>query len=725
MLERVDDRQRLLVPGEVRRLLACRGLVPPDPEHVVVELERQAERPAEGAVAGDDRVVVGGEERAGLDGGGDEGGGLAADHVEVEVDAHLDVVLAGPDVDVLAFAQREARLVVEAHQAQDLGVGEPELGEPVEGDPRHDEDGVAGVDGLRNAVHRPERRPVASLAVAILDVVVDQAEVVAELHRCGARQRRLVRTRDRGVGEQPEQGPEALAARARPVEAHVVADHLVHPVRRWLPVRHQSPDLSLDGGDERGDVHGRWGIRHRAMIATGGRPGPCGRARVRAVRRRANAPSGAGQGCRATRAAGPGSGCYRAGVPGRRLYVTDAIVLSRFDFGEADRILTLLTPEFGKIKAIAKGIRRPTSRIGGALEPLAELRVQLARGRTFDVVTQVVMQHVWLGLRDRLEVTATAWYCAELADRSLEERHSVEPTYLLLRRAFELLDAGMAPDRVARWYEMRLCEELGVRPEVDRCVECDRLLSPQDAVRWLPAQGGVLCSLHPGPSQASAGLTIDALKVLKGYQRMDVEALAALRLPPPSSGRSRRPSGRSCGTSWSATRARAGSSRRSAAGTVRSRRGRASRGRDAPGRRSDGIRGGLPSRAARRERLRPPAGTPSRGVAPGRAVPWYDPPVQPPARACHARAHRGAASRDRTRRRPERRRAVRPRSRDDREPEQAPRLHLPVVRDLRRHQCRVGLRAARGRAQEQRQARLVAGHGPDPRRHRRARLRAS
>jgi DNA repair protein RecO (recombination protein O) len=58
-------------------------------------------------------------------------------------------------------------------------------------------------------------------------------------------------------------------------------------------------------------------------------------------------------------------------VPDRRLYVTDAIVLSRFDFGEADRILTLLTPELGKIKAIAKGIRRPTSRIGGSLEPLA------------------------------------------------------------------------------------------------------------------------------------------------------------------------------------------------------------------------------------------------------------------------------------------------------------------------------------------------------------------
>ncbi len=218
-------------------------------------------------------------------------------------------------------------------------------------------------------------------------------------------------------------------------------------------------------------------------------------------------------------------------MPDRRLYVTDAIVLSRFDYGEADRILTLLTPGLGKIKAIAKGIRRPTSRIGGSLEPLAELRLQLAKGRTFDVVTQVTMQHAWLGLHDRLEVTATAWYCGELLDRSLEERHAAEPLYLLLRRAYELLDAGMAPERVARWFEMRLCEELGVRPEVDRCVECDRLLEAGDEVRWIPRLGGVLCGRHAGPPMAAAGLSTEALKVLKAYQRMDVEALAGLRLP--------------------------------------------------------------------------------------------------------------------------------------------------------------------------------------------------
>jgi DNA repair protein RecO (recombination protein O) len=225
-----------------------------------------------------------------------------------------------------------------------------------------------------------------------------------------------------------------------------------------------------------------------------------------------------------------GPGCYRANVPIPRRYTTEAIVLSRFDFGEADRILTLITPGSGKIKVIAKGIRRPTSRIGGSLEPFAELQVALARGRTFEVVTQVVVDHAWLNLRDSLESAATAWYLAELADRSLEERTAAEPLYILLKRAYGLLDAGMAPGRVARWYEMHLADELGVRPEVDRCAECDRPLEAGEQYRWVPNLGGVICERCPGPSHERTGLSLDGLKLLKAYQRLDIEAIAALRL---------------------------------------------------------------------------------------------------------------------------------------------------------------------------------------------------
>lgn len=214
-----------------------------------------------------------------------------------------------------------------------------------------------------------------------------------------------------------------------------------------------------------------------------------------------------------------------------RLYRTDAIVLSRFDLGEADRVVTVLTPHLGKLRAIARGVRRPSSRLGGGLEPFAELHLQLARGRTFDVVTQVSVEHAWLRLREQLGPTAVAWYLSELADRAIEERHEALAVYGLLRRAYALLDAGMAEGRVARWFEMRLADELGIGPELDRCVECERPLEPGEPHLWVPALGGVLCPRHPEPPTERLAISTDALKLLRAYRRADVEALAGLRVP--------------------------------------------------------------------------------------------------------------------------------------------------------------------------------------------------
>ena len=217
-------------------------------------------------------------------------------------------------------------------------------------------------------------------------------------------------------------------------------------------------------------------------------------------------------------------------MPAPRLYKTTAIVLSRFELGEADRVLTILTPHDGKLKAIAKGVRKPTSRIGGSLEPFSELDLVIARGRTFDVITQATVAQAWLSLRDRLEPAATAWYIGELAERGVEERAYAYPVYALLRRAYQLLDDGMLSARVARWFEFRLADALGVRPEVERCVECDRTLEANDRFRWVPALGGVLCDRHPGLPAEQSVLSLDALKLLRAYRRLDIEALAGLRL---------------------------------------------------------------------------------------------------------------------------------------------------------------------------------------------------
>ena len=90
----------------------------------------------------------------------------------------------------------------------------------------------------------------------------------------------------------------------------------------------------------------------------------------------------------------------------------------------------------------------------------------------------------------------------------------------------------MNPGRVARWFEMHLLDELGQRPEVDRCVECDRMLEAGERFRWVPPLGGVLCERCLGPTHERSALSLEALKLLKAYQRLDIEAIATLRLAP-------------------------------------------------------------------------------------------------------------------------------------------------------------------------------------------------
>ncbi|HEX5439629.1 MAG TPA: DNA repair protein RecO, partial [Ktedonobacterales bacterium] len=103
------------------------------------------------------------------------------------------------------------------------------------------------------------------------------------------------------------------------------------------------------------------------------------------------------------------------------VYSTEAICLRRTDFGEADRILTLFTPAYGKVRAIAKGVRRTTSRLAGHLEPFTRTQLLLAHGRDLDIVTQAEARERLEALRDDVWHATAAWYLAELVDRFLED----------------------------------------------------------------------------------------------------------------------------------------------------------------------------------------------------------------------------------------------------------------------------------------------------------------
>ena len=104
-----------------------------------------------------------------------------------------------------------------------------------------------------------------------------------------------------------------------------------------------------------------------------------------------------------------------------RLYRVQAIVLKRTDYGEADRLLTLFTPDLGKMRAIAKGVRKPSSRKSGHVELFTHSALLLAKGRHLDIVTQADTIDAFMPLRENLERVGYAYYLAELVDRFSEE----------------------------------------------------------------------------------------------------------------------------------------------------------------------------------------------------------------------------------------------------------------------------------------------------------------
>jgi DNA repair protein RecO (recombination protein O) len=227
-------------------------------------------------------------------------------------------------------------------------------------------------------------------------------------------------------------------------------------------------------------------------------------------------------------------------------YSTEAIVLKRTDLGEADRILTLFTPAKGKIHAVAKGTRRPISKLAGHLELLSHSQLQMALGRNLDIVTQAEGRENFLHLRTELWHMTCGFYLAELVDRFLEEHTQHIDIYNLLLETLRLLDAhavklqelrtkGTAPadqgrgrlHLLLRYFEIHLLSSIGYEPAFRNCAHCASELRPEKN-GFNPSLGGVLC---PQCSRFWVRpVSLNALKVLRLLQRSKWSEVPHLRI---------------------------------------------------------------------------------------------------------------------------------------------------------------------------------------------------
>ncbi|MGA8210248.1 MAG: DNA repair protein RecO [Nocardioidaceae bacterium] len=185
------------------------------------------------------------------------------------------------------------------------------------------------------------------------------------------------------------------------------------------------------------------------------------------------------------------------------LYRDEAIVLRTQKLGEADRIVTLLTRSTGRVRAVAKGVRRTSSRFGSRLEPFTHVDLQLAEGRSLDIVTQAETLDPFAARMgaDYARYTAGT-VMLETADRLVvEDKEPALQQFLLLVGALRAMaETGRPPAAVLDSFLLRSLSVAGYAPSFEACARCG-LMGPHRA--FSPAAGGMLCATCRVPGTAS------------------------------------------------------------------------------------------------------------------------------------------------------------------------------------------------------------------------------
>jgi len=207
---------------------------------------------------------------------------------------------------------------------------------------------------------------------------------------------------------------------------------------------------------------------------------------------------------------------------------TFGIVIKRMNFGEADRILTILTERFGKVKAIAKGVRKTKSRLAGSLEPYMLLDLQLHEGKTFYIVTGAVILKEFSDLHKNLQKTSQAFYIGEIADKILQESQRVHGAFEIFSEALSAInDSGS--EFLLRIFELRIIEAAGFKPELYQCIHCKEKITISDNY-WDSIEGGLICQSCQQKFHHGKRISDDLIKIFRLIDRGDYELLKRLNL---------------------------------------------------------------------------------------------------------------------------------------------------------------------------------------------------
>ncbi len=204
------------------------------------------------------------------------------------------------------------------------------------------------------------------------------------------------------------------------------------------------------------------------------------------------------------------------------LYRDTGVVLRTYKLRESDRIVVFHTAENGKVRAVAKGVRKTKSKFGARLEPMSHVRLLLYRGRELDIVSQAEAVEPLSPMLSSLDRASQGLAAIEAVDQLSLEREPNPQLYRMLVGVLRTIATSPSPLNVAAFYWKLLANE-GMRPELDRCVRCGDTEPDAQFVAFDLNEGGVLCrSCRSGQAIGSGALEI--LREILGGQL--VQALA-------------------------------------------------------------------------------------------------------------------------------------------------------------------------------------------------------
>jgi DNA repair protein RecO (recombination protein O) len=211
-----------------------------------------------------------------------------------------------------------------------------------------------------------------------------------------------------------------------------------------------------------------------------------------------------------------------------REYQTEGIVIKKIKLGEADRILTIFTSDYGKIEAVAKGVRRPRSKMAGHLELLTYSKLRLTRGRNLDTVIGTQTIDSLMALKNDLWLTTYGLYVSELINQFTADHVPNPSLFKLFLETLSRLGEANNSELTLRYFELHLFDNSGYRPQLQECVSCRAELKPE-VNAFCSSSGGILCPACKFEHPDSFPISIDALKVLRLFQKSTFEVVQRLK----------------------------------------------------------------------------------------------------------------------------------------------------------------------------------------------------